>query len=221
MYLITTTVSLDAEKTGAQVILHLAQGDAGTRRLQFVPAAGGRLIDVREASAAKLMAHGMGGGADLLMDCALEGGAIYYTPTAALVAEAETYACQLVLLDDDDQTLKTLPFTVLIHGGVYDGDAVEHTNTTATSVYFDEDGQLTIELADGTKLIADRWEHTHDLATAEKAGFMSPEQFALLANVASWMDQGVKTTDSPTFAGLTVGNVTIDPDGSISGLRFT
>jgi hypothetical protein len=50
---------------------------------------------------------------------------------------------------------------------------------------------------------------------------MSPEQFALLANVASWMDQGVKTTDSPTFAGLTVGNVTIDPDGSISGLRFT
>lgn len=221
MYLITTIVSLDAEKTGAQVVLHLVQGDAGTRRLQLVPASGGRLVDVRDASAAKLMAHGIAGGTDLLLDCIMGDGKIYCTPTAALVADAETYACQLVLLDEDDQTLKTLPFTIVVHGTVYEGDAVEHTNTTATSVYFDANGQLTIELADGTKLVAEKWEHDHDLADEEKAGFMSPEQFALLEDVAGWMDQGVKTTDSPTFAGLTVGDVTISGDGTITGLRFT
>lgn len=221
MELITTTVSLDAEKTGAQVVLHIAQGDAGTRKLQLVPSSGGRLVDTRDVAAAKLMAHGMGSGADLLMDCVLADGLIYYTPTAALVQAADTFAAQLVLLNEFGETLKTLPFTVMIHGTVYQGDAVEHTNTTAQSVYFDDDGQLTIELADGTKLVADYWTHTHPLATSEAAGFMSSAQFDLLTQVAEWMDQGVKTTDSPTFAGLTVGDVTINPDGTIDGLRFT
>jgi hypothetical protein len=114
-----------------------------------------------------------------------------------------------------------MEFTILTHGTVYDGDTVEHTNTTVSAVYFDEQGRLTVELLDGSKIVADRWEHTHPLATTEDAGFMSPEQFDLLQQLSEWMDQGVKTTDSPTFAGLRVGDLVINGDGTIEGLRFT
>ena len=221
MSLITTTVSIDAEKSGAQVVVHLIRGDYNTRTLQLVPLSGGSVMDITDAAQAKVRAHGVNLNNDLVLNCAMEDGKIFMVPTQALTSVADDYACQLVLLDDSQQTLSSMPFTVIVHGDVFTGDTVEHTNTTVTNVYFDEDGQLMIELMDGTKLVAERWLHTHDLASALAPGFMSTEQFQLLQDVAQWLDQGVKTTDSPTFAGLTVGDVTINGDGTIDGLRFT
>lgn len=221
MTLITTTVAVDAQKTGAQVTLHLVQGDAGTRRLLFVPVSGGKQISMDGVARAKVRAQSLASGEPLLLDCVIEDEKIYLTPTAALVQDADEFACDLVLMDAEDQTLTSMPFTTIVHGGVYDGDAVEHTNTTVSKVYFDEDGCLVLELLDGSKIVADRWEHTHPLATAEEPGFMSPSQFTLLQQLSEWMDQGVKTTDSPTFAGLRVGDLVINGDGTIEGLRFT
>lgn len=64
--------------------------------------------------------------------------------------------------------------------------------------------------------------HVHDLATSSKAGFMSKEDKAKLDGSIS---QGLKPTDSPTFAGVTAtGNVsvggTLTVNGVIQGARF-
>lgn len=219
--MITTTVSVDAQKTGAQVTLHLIQGDAGTRRIMFVPISGGRQIDLDGVATAKMTAASVHTGEPLLINCTIEQGKIYMVPTAALVGQVDEYACQLVLLDDEDQTLSSMPFTIISHGTVYDGDAVEHTNTTVSAVYFDDQGRLTVELMDGTVLVADKWEHTHPLATDEIDGFMSKENYALLQQLGQYLNQGVKTTDEPTFAGLHIGDLYIDDEGVITGLRFT
>ena len=74
---------------------------------------------------------------------------------------------------------------------------------------------------DGTKIVADKWEHTHPLATDEIDGFMSKENYVLLQQLGQYLDQGVKTTDEPTFAGLHIGDLYIDDEGVITGLRFT
>lgn len=219
--MITTTVSVDAQKTGAQVTLHLIQGDAGTRRIMFVPISGGRQIDLDSVATAKMTAASVHTGEPLLINCTIEQGKIYMVPTAALVGQVDEYACQLVLLDDEDQTLSSMPFTIISHGTVYDGDAVEHTNTTVSDVYFDDQGRLTVELMDGTKIVADKWEHTHPLATDEIDGFMSKEDFTLLHQLEDYLNQGVKTTDEPTFAGLHIGDLYINGEGEITGLRFT
>jgi hypothetical protein len=218
--LITTTVSVDAQKTGAQVTLHLIQGDAGTRRIQFVPISGGRQISLANVSGARVRAVSLSG-EPLLINCTIEDGAVYMVPTAALVQNVDEWACQLVLLNSDDETLSSMPFTILTHGTVYDGDAVEHTNKELSAIYFDSQGRLTIELADGTVLVADKWVHTHDLATATKAGFLSAAHYTLLTQLAQRVNQDVRTTASPTFAGLTIGSMTISGDGTITGLRFT
>lgn len=229
MILITTTVAVDAQKTGAQVTLHLIQGDAGTRRILFVPVSGGRQVDISGAARAYVRALSLAAEEPLLIPCTIEDGNAYMVPTAALVANADEWACELIFMDDEEEPIEdyigrkltSLPFTIITHGSVYDGDAVEHTNNSVSAVYFDEQGRLVVELLDGSKIIAPKWEHTHPLATAEEPGFMSPSQFTLLQQLSEWMDQGVKTTDSPTFAGLRVGDLVINGDGTIEGLRFT
>ena len=228
--LITTTVSVDAQKTGAQVTLHLVQGDAGTRRILFVPISGGRLIDTAQVSMAKVILASSALDEPLEIDCVISSGKIYMTPTAAMVEFADEFACQLVLYNSSNETLSTMPFTIIVHGTVFEGDAVEHTNTRISSVRFDDEtGRLTIELADGTVLVANYWNHTHDLATALKDGFLSKEDFALLRSIDNYINQDVKTTATPRFEGLEIGwdedlqepILTIDNEGVITGLRFT
>lgn len=221
MQLITTTVSVDAQKDWSQAVIHLVQGDAGTRRLMYVPIYGGRQISMERVVKAKVRAESQATGDPLLIDCTIEGGKIYMVPTAALVADADEFHSQLVLMDADDQTLSSMQFTILVHGTVYEGDAVEHTNNSVSAVYFDEQGRLTVELMDGTKLVADKWEHTHPLATTEIDGFMSKEDFTLLHGLEEYLDQDVTTEAEPTFAGLHIGDLYIDGDGVITGLRFT
>ena len=227
--LITTTVSVDAQKNGAQVTLHLVKGDAGTRRIMFVPISGGRQVDITGVVTAKVQAQSKVTGDPLLIDCTIENGKVYMVLTAALVQDVDEFECQLVMIDGEDMQLHPMPFTIIVHGTVYDGDAVEHTNTTVSAVYFDGQGRLTVELMDGTKLVADKWEHTHPLATDEIDGFMSKEDFTLLHSVGDYVNQDVKTSGTPRFEGLQIGwddelqvpKLTIDSDGVITGLRFT
>ena len=218
--LITTQVSLDAAKSAGQVVLHISVGDVDTRRLRMVPVSGGRPVDLSTASQAKVQAKGKNGGTSLLLNCTLGGDYADLTPTAALVKTAEEYAAQLTILDAGGNTLHTAPFTIIVHGTVYEGDAVEHTNTTLGAAYFDSNGRLNLVLEDGTKIVADKWEHTHPLATATLDGFMSKEDFSALQTLKNRVNQALNTTSSPTFAGLTVGSMTITSDGYIQGARF-
>lgn len=55
--------------------------------------------------------------------------------------------------------------------------------------------------------------HRHDNATSSKDGFMAKEDKASFDTIAGRVNQGVKTTDTPTFAGMTV-------NGYIDGAMF-
>lgn len=55
--------------------------------------------------------------------------------------------------------------------------------------------------------------HSHSAATSSAGGFMSATDKAAHDTLVSRVNQGVKTTDSPTFAGLTV-------NGYIDGAKF-
>jgi hypothetical protein len=225
MELITTTVSVDAQKAADQVIIHLVKGDSGTRRFQFVPIEGGHLIDMSAVAMAKVQAYSQATSGSLLIDCVIESGNVYMTPTPAFVASVDEWSCQLVLLDGTNQTLSSMPFTTIIHGRVYEGDAVEHTNNSVLNISYDTATRtIILEMADNTVLTAQL-----PLATAALAGLMSAAQCSSLAtlitqmaDVMDWLNQSVKTTASPTFANLTVGSVSINGStGVASGLRFT
>ena len=223
--LITTTVGLDCDASVPQKVIHLVAGDYGTRALRLVPVSSGALIRMDEAgvTAAKVRLACTGREV-LLIDCTL--GDVYaeLVPTEAMVSEADTWQAQLVLLDEANMTLSASPFEIVVHGTVYQGDAVEHTDASVLNVSYDSQGYLCLEKASGEILKANKTvqeAHTHAEATAEKAGFMSAEDKAALDGLSGLFDQGLKTTDSPEFAGLTIGGLTIDAEGNIRGARFT
>lgn len=218
--LITTTVCVDAQKPASQMVIHLNQGDSGTRTLRMIPIEGGAAIDMSGAAQAKVMAH-PASGSDLLLNCTLGGFYADVVPTPALVATAQEWSAQMVLLDSLGGQLKSMPFTIIVHGSVYEGDTVEHTNTTVSEIQWDEDtNRLVIVLADGTRIYSPEMTHTHPLATETDPGFMSPAQFLQLEALATQVDQDVSQDGTPTFAGLTVGEVVINPDGTMTGVRF-
>lgn len=218
--LVTTTVSLDADVGVPQKVIHLTMGDYGTRRLRLVPVSGGHLLDVSSAEQAKVRLQS-GIQEALLINCVKGDTYADLIPTPAMVAEADEWQTQLVLLDENNQTLHSAPFTIIVHGTVYTGDAVEHANSAVTAAYYDENGRLAIELESGkTVKTTDFWHHGHDAATAESAGFMSAQDKADVETIKGYVDQNVKQAGSPTFAGLTVGALTIDGEGNITGARF-
>lgn len=219
--LITTTLGLDADIAEPQKTVHLVAGDYGTRALRLIPVAGGHLLDMDNYAAAKVRLA-CAGHQDLLIDCVMGDHYADFVPTAAVVATADEWDAQLVLIDANDQTVSAAPFTVYVHGTVYEGDAVEHTASGVVSVEYDDQGRIVIETQDGRIVRTDgSWQHTHPAVTSEANGMMTPEQAAALTETAGRMDQDVKTDSSPTFAGLTVGALTIEADGTISGARFT
>ena len=218
--LITTTVCVDAQRPASQMVIHLVQGDSGTRKLRMIPVEGGAAVDLSNVAQAKVMAH-PASGSDLLLNCTLGGFFADLVPTPALVAGANEWAAQLVLLNSSNEQIKSMPFTIIVHGTVYDGDTVEHTNVTVTEILWDADTQrLTIVRADGTRIVSQAMTHTHPLATADDPGFMSPEQFLQLQALATQVDQDVSKDGEPTFAGLTIGSVVISSDGTMTGVRF-
>lgn len=218
--LITTTVSVDAQNQGDLVKIHLVQGDAGTRRLQLVPTSGGRPISLDNVADAKVRAQNIAE-EPLLINCSIDAGKIYMVPTAALVERATEWACQLVLLNSEQETLSSMPFTIITHGTVYDGDAVEHTSDRVSGMEWnDATKELVIVLESGTRITCDLT-HTHAVVTAVADGFFPHGQYAALQNWITWLNQGVATTDTPTFAGLHVGGLYIDGDGIIHNARFT
>lgn len=228
MELITTTVSLDAQKAADQVVIHLVKGDSGTRRFQFVPIEGGHLVDMYGLNVAqvKMRAYSRTTTDMLVIDCTFNNASrlIYMTPTEALVANVDEWDSQLVLLDGDNQTLSTMPFTIMIHGTVFEGDAVEHTNTSVLNISYDAANRyIVLEMADNTTLTAEL-----PLSSASLAGLMSAAQYSSLATLVTqmatlmdWLDQSVKTTASPTFYAATIGAVGIDHEGVVTGMKFT
>ena len=223
MELITTTVAIDQQHQGDQVTLHLVQGDYGTIRFQFVATNGGSSIDMSNVSEAKVMAHSTywQPSEDLLINCTIQNGNIYMTPTQALTQYRNEYQAQLVLIDSLTQTATSLYFTIIVHDRLYTGDTVEHTNTTLRELGWNQTTMvLTATLKDGTT-VSVSLPHGHPDATGSSAGFMSAAMYSLLQQLGAWMNQSVKTDAEPTFAGLHVGDLYIDGEGNISGARFT
>ena len=219
--LITTAVALDTDKQARQPVIHLKQGDAGTRRLRLVPSCGGHGVRVENAAAAQVRARSQTGEM-LLLDCERSDAYAHFTPTPALTAQAGEYECELVLLDGAGNTLTSANFTILVHASAYTGDAVEHTNSAIGEAYYDEEGRLCLRMLDGREVRAERWTHTHENATKETPGFMSGEDQAAMEEMRGRVDQDVRRAASPTFAALHIGAVTIDGEsGLASGLRFS
>lgn len=227
--LITTTVGLNTDVSEPQKVIHLVVGDYGSRRLRLVPVHEGRLIDVDQAAQAKVRMQSSGQAA-LLIDCEIGDHYADLIPTQAMMAEADEWAAQLVLLDEMGHTISSAPFSVIVHGTVYTGDAVEHTSNGVVAVYYDDNGCLVLQKESGDTISTPGyWEHTHDLVRTPvagdeedegEAGFMSVADKVYLDQLQEYVDQGVKTTDSPTFAGLTIGTMNIDAQGNITGARF-
>lgn len=224
MTLLTTTVSVDAQKVDySQAVINLVQGDVGTRRFQMVPISGGIPISLADVASAKIQAVNMGGD-PLLINCVITSGKIYMEPPTALVQYASEWQCQLVLLDDENQTLHSMRFTIIVHNAVYTGDTVEHTNVAVTGVEWDQTNQkLIIHLADGTSFYCGPLTHSHSLATASNNGFMASSHFNNLATLWGWNNQNLRSDYAvgPSFQKLTVGDVTIFNTGVVTGIRFT
>ncbi len=222
---ITTVVSLDCDTEEPMRVIHLVQGDYGTRALRLVPVHNSQLVHMEDAGYVQAKVRlACAGQEDLLIDCQLNDTSATLVPTQAMVSGPDEWTAQLVLYTEDNETLSTQPFRLKVHGTVYEGDAVEHTSSRILSVAFDAQGRLCIEIDDGTSLVTAQsvqQAHTHGEATGDTAGFMSAEDKTFLDGLSNQFDQGVKTTDSPTFAGITIGNLTIDGQGNISGARFT
>ena len=222
--LITTTVSLDCDAEQPMQTLHLVQGDYGTRALRFIPVLNGRLMDMEAAGVerVKVRLH-CDGREDLLLDCVMSADKRYadLVPTQAMVDEADEWAAQLVLLDEENHTVSSAPFRVMVHGTVYEGDAVEHTNSAVLSAYYDAQGNLNIEKLNGETVRSTGEENLIAKIQEELADHLvSDEDRQALEDLDNNINQPVKTTDSPTFAGLTIGSLIIHDDGTIEGAKF-
>lgn len=104
-------------------------------------------------------------------------------------------------------------------GMVSSGD-VSETSSPGKIVKVGTDGKLHVDISGDASTLDGhnsayfaKANHVHDAATQTKNGFMSSSDKKKLDEVGSKIDQDMKTTSSPTFAGLTV-------NGVISGARF-
>lgn len=228
--LVTTTVSLDVGVQDPQMVIHLMMGNYGTRALRLVPVSNGRLMDMDDFAGASV-GMSCAGHENLLIDCELGDHYVTLVPTQAMTEQADEWLCQLNLYDSQQQVLSSAPFKIIVHGSVYAGDAVEHTNSGVTALYFDSQGYLNAERLDGGIVRANnKYEHTHPVAVAPDEdndiegldGFMSKEDKAKLESLS--VGQDVSTDSDVTFKSVTVtdGTHTITINGTtISGATFT
>ena len=220
--LITTVVSLDCDGGYNQKVIHLVQGDYGARALRLVPVSNGELIKFSNFVTAKVLMS-CAGHENLLIDCEMADYYAILVPTAAMVSSADEWDCQLQLTKAN-ASVTSAPFTINVHGTVYNGDAVEHTDNRVIGARYDSSGDLNIMMSSGENVKAQNkatlygWIE-YELDRNDK--LITNADRAALDNIGDNMDQAVKTTSSPTFAGATIGGVTIDSEGNISGARFT
>jgi hypothetical protein len=222
--LITTTVSLDCAGNANQIVIHLVQGDYGTRALRLIPVLEGRLMNMEEAGVVRAkVALADRGVAGPVIDCEL--GDCYATmvPTKGMMTTAREWAAELILLNEENGTVRSMPFTLIVHETVYKGnDTVEYTNSRVTSAEYDEQGRLTLEELNGEKIVAGGLENLIAALREELADYLlTPEDRADLTMMKGYLNQSVKTDASPEFAGLKVGTVEISAGGEISGAIFT
>lgn len=228
--LITTTVSLDVGAQDPQMVIHLMMGNYGTRALRLVPVDNARLMDMDNFAGASV-GMSCAGRENLEIDCVMGDHYVTLVPTKAMTEQADEWLCQLNLYDAQQQVLSSAPFKIIVHGSVYAGDAVEHTNSGVTALYFDSQGYLTAERLDGGIVRAgNKYEHVHPVAVAPDEvndiegldGFMSKEDKAKLESLS--VGQDVSTDSDVTFKSITVtdGTHTITINGTtISGATFT
>lgn len=232
MPLITTTVAVDSSNANYnQVVLNLVQGDYGARRFMFVPTIAGEPVDPHDFTNAYIDAVVAGSYNPMLINCVIENGKIYMTPTVSLTQYDNTeYMCELRLIKPDESQLTSMKFTIYVHDRLFTGDAVEHTNTTVTGIGWNGNTlSFSLNKADGDTLYSPALTHRHANATASADGFMDKDQFAFVkklkdgtdAEHPAWVDQDVSLDASPTFAAATIGQVAIAADGTVTGLKFT
>lgn len=231
--LITTTVSLDINVQQPLMAIHLVQGNYGTRALRLVPTASGRLMDLENVTAASV---GMSCPArqNLEIDCEVADHYVTLVPTQAMTASADEWLCQLNLYNAQNEVLSSAPFKIIVHGDVYEGDAVEHTDARVSAVYFDDNGKIVIERMDGeTVTSADdaqhgehaTWAHRHDNATETADGFMPKEAVTAIETLQTFIATLNAGSMEVTFGKVTVGSganeITLNNDGTITGAVFT
>jgi hypothetical protein len=223
--LMTTVVSLDCVVGEPQLVIHLVQGDYGTRALRMIPLYGGRLINFAEAGvAAAKVVLACEGHENLLIDCETGENWAELVPTANMVSTADEWNAQLILLDENNQTLHSAPFIINVHGDVTHGDMVEHTDSRVIDAYYDAQGDLNLEMRSGETIKSSGKGYLATYVQGQlEAGnkLLTDEDRGKLDDIDDYLDQSVKTTASPTFSGLTIGEITISADGTISGATFT
>ena len=221
--LITTTVSLDCAGNANQMVIHLVQGDYGTRALRLIPVDSGKLMDMEAEGVVQAKVRlACAGHEDLLINCELGDRYATLVPTQAMTSGADTWQAQLVLLDESNMTVSTAPFTVVVHGTVYNGDTVEHTNSAVTAAAYDAQGRLVLQQLNGNEVVAaDFTNLVSAIQTALADYLLTAEDRQDLTTIKGYLNQSVKTDAEPEFAGLTIGNVTISSSGEIDGAVFT
>ena len=231
--MITTTVSLQVDEMVPKKVIHLVKGDTGTRRLRLIPILeGGQLLDMGAAgvkSADLLLSDGAN---NLLIHCELGDHYADFVPTANMMGQATVWQAQLALMNIQNETVTTVPFVIYVHGNVWSGDAVEHTDVRVSKAEWMTDGRLKLTLMNGeTVITATKWEHTHDLAVAPDAqqgidgsdGFMSREDKAAITTLANRLNAFDSGTADVHFETLTIGetpNQIVISDGTITGAVF-
>lgn len=234
--LITTTVSLDCAGNANQIVIHLVQGDYGTRALRLIPVLEGRLMNMEEAGVVRAkVALADRGVAGPVIDCEL--GDCYATmvPTKGMMTTAKEWAAELILLNEENGTVRSMPFTVIVHETVYKGhDTVEYTNSRVTSARYDEQGQLKLEQLNSNTITVEGFAYLINAIKTELADYsLTQEDRTDLRTIKSYLDQSVKKDAEPRFEGLQiggtwnattgkwVGGVSISSDGELSGAIFT
>lgn len=233
--LITTTVSLGCAGNANQMVIHLVQGDYGTRALRLIPVDSGKLMDMDAEGVVQAKVRlACAGHEDLLIDCELGDRYATLVPTKAMTSGADTWQAQLVLLDDNNMTVSTAPFTVVVHGTVYNGDAVEHTNSAVTAAAYDAQGRLVLQQLNGNEVVAaDFTNLVSAIQTALADYLLTAQDRTDINTIKGYLNQSVKTDAEPRFEGLQIGGtwnastgkwqggVSISSSGEIDGAVFT
>lgn len=213
------------------IIAMVTDGVAGANALKVYPVAGSMRVRVDYGMAivqGTVYALESDGGAAKTVDIAAAGSAPRIDRLVLRLNLSE--ASHTVLVLPGAQGSNPQPPALVRTGGVYDLSlAAIRVEPGAWEIVADKivderenEALCGYICATGLKRSEVKGVHRHDNASAGRDGFMSKEDKAKLDTNIS---QGLKPTDSPTFAGLTVkGNValtgTVTVDGVIQGARF-
>lgn len=208
--IVTNVISIGATHEAQELTIHLPEGEKNGRRLAFVPINNGSVVRLDTTMAAKIIAGSAGETKEFIGT--VENGKAVFNVTENMTEHAAEYECTLIIEDEDENTLYSQEFTLLIHPNGWSGDVVVNNNQTLTEITFDEGTKvLTAVLANGETITADM-NHGHALAVAEDEeaeppvagndGFMSKEDKGTLDTLGRYITQPMSTTDYPTFRGV-------------------